>query len=163
MKGVKIVSIDWLEDSLLHNKGRPKREGPYLFRVSKFARKQALMQEKMKAGKPLVNGALLPLYQSVFRGKETSLNGNRCTVPRRDPEIPGKPCNWWTRVVSIVHAPLTRNCVDGYHIFKDTANLVHSALLTRPTSTLKHKEKHALKVFARKSQYPLASRGLTTS
>lgn len=158
MKGVKIVSIDWLEDSLLHNKGRPKREGPYLFTVSKTARKQALMQEKVKAGKSLVNGALLPLYQSVSRGKDTSLKWNRCTAPRRDPETPGKPCNWRTKVVSkyCTCTADTKLCIDGYHVFKDTANLVHSALLIRPTSTLKHKEKHTLKVFAKK-KVPVSS------
>lgn len=32
IKKIKIVSIDWLEDSLLSKDRRPKREGPYLWR-----------------------------------------------------------------------------------------------------------------------------------
>jgi hypothetical protein len=35
MKGLKIVSIDWLEDSLLSKSRRPAREGAYLFKRGK--------------------------------------------------------------------------------------------------------------------------------
>lgn len=48
IKGVKIVPIEWLEDSLLSKSMRPKREGPYLWaRKLKTEKKQAL--EKRKA------------------------------------------------------------------------------------------------------------------
>ncbi|EZF27283.1 hypothetical protein H112_00707 [Trichophyton rubrum D6] len=40
VKGLKIVSSDWLEDSLLSKSRRPKREGPYLWsQLTKKARK----------------------------------------------------------------------------------------------------------------------------
>ena len=59
---------------------------------------------------------------------------------------------------------LTRRTLrtDGYHIFKDTANLTHSALLIRPTSTLRKREKHALKVVA-SFGYTFCLQGLTST
>lgn len=69
MKKVKIVSADWLEESLVHNKGRPKREVPYLFTLSKAAKRVALEREKVRAqerssgdGKPPPNPGPLIIY-----------------------------------------------------------------------------------------------------
>ncbi|WEW55907.1 anthranilate synthase / indole-3-glycerol phosphate synthase [Emydomyces testavorans] len=49
---LKIVSIDWLEDSLLSKTKRPKREGPYLWsRKIKSEKKEALDEKKKTASK----------------------------------------------------------------------------------------------------------------
>lgn len=48
IKGVKIVPIEWLEDSLLSKSMRPKREGPYLW-ARKLKAEKKLALEKRKA------------------------------------------------------------------------------------------------------------------
>jgi anthranilate synthase/indole-3-glycerol phosphate synthase/phosphoribosylanthranilate isomerase len=50
IKGIKIVSIDWLEDSLLSKHRRPKREGPYLWSkiIRDGKRKAAERRDKSK-------------------------------------------------------------------------------------------------------------------
>ncbi|KAF3893483.1 BRCT domain-containing protein [Trichophyton interdigitale] len=47
IKGLKIVSSDWLEDSLLSKSRRPKREGPYLWsQLTKKARKTSSVRKE---------------------------------------------------------------------------------------------------------------------
>ncbi|EFR01403.1 BRCT domain-containing protein [Nannizzia gypsea CBS 118893] len=51
IKGLKIVSSDWLEDSLLSKSRRPKREGPYLWsQLTKKAKKKATGGKKLDKG-----------------------------------------------------------------------------------------------------------------
>ncbi|KAK2871794.1 hypothetical protein FQN49_002818 [Arthroderma sp. PD_2] len=52
IKGIKIVSSDWLEDSLLSKSRCPKREGPYLWaRTAKNAKKKAAKERASKGSK----------------------------------------------------------------------------------------------------------------
>ena len=68
IKGIKIVSIDWLEDSLLSKSRRPKREGPYLWShvVKDGKRKKAEKRHEGKEPAIAVTGML-----SVNRHKST--------------------------------------------------------------------------------------------
>lgn len=48
-KHIKIVTYDWLEDSLLSKTSRPKREGPYLWeRILKEQKKKAVKNSKVQ-------------------------------------------------------------------------------------------------------------------
>lgn len=59
LKNIKIVSYDWLEDSLLSKSRRPKKEGPYLrdkiLKKTKKERKPAQMLAKRKSPRGLEN------------------------------------------------------------------------------------------------------------
>lgn len=67
IKGLKIVSSDWLEDSLLSKSRRPKREGPYLWsQLTKKARKTSPGQKK--ADKDAKTKQINGLYKTLFRG-----------------------------------------------------------------------------------------------
>jgi hypothetical protein len=56
MKGLKIVSIDWLEDSLLSKSRRPAREGPYLFKRVKRKPPTAGKLQPEQKGKAVKKG-----------------------------------------------------------------------------------------------------------
>src|SRR5436190_21212853 len=49
VRNVKIVSIDWLEDSLLSKGRRPKREGPYLWsKIVKNGKRKATEKKERR-------------------------------------------------------------------------------------------------------------------
>lgn len=64
LKNIKIVSYDWLEDSLLSKSRRPKKEGPYLrdkiLKKTKKERKPGAnagkAQKSTRTGKPAAGG-----------------------------------------------------------------------------------------------------------
>lgn len=67
VKGLKIVSSDWLEDSLLSKSRRPKREGPYLWsQLTKKARKAS--SGRKEADKDANTKQINGLYKTLFRG-----------------------------------------------------------------------------------------------
>lgn len=68
IKSVKIVSLDWLEDSLLSKSRRPTREGPYLFtRASKSGKKKARPGEKAAPKKTAAKDCKPPSSQNGIR------------------------------------------------------------------------------------------------
>ncbi|KAK2750404.1 hypothetical protein FQN57_003884 [Myotisia sp. PD_48] len=71
-KGLKIVSIDWLEDSLLSKSKRPKREGPYLWaRIIKAEKREAIQNKERKNGKNLTN-----IASGAQRKSDSDLEGH---------------------------------------------------------------------------------------
>lgn len=72
IKGIKIVSIDWLEESLLSKSHRPKREGPYLWsRIIKTAKKKEITKKDAKkgsAGNPPSKDTIQTIHTLSFFG-----------------------------------------------------------------------------------------------
>lgn len=68
MKGLKIVKLEWLEDSLLSNNRRPKREKEYLWYQTRGTGKRDTVQKTntTKNMDTVVAGMVLPITISII-------------------------------------------------------------------------------------------------
>ncbi|KAK1146474.1 hypothetical protein N8T08_002903 [Aspergillus melleus] len=114
---IKIVSYDWLEDSLLSKSRAPKREGPYLLETILKNEKKASAEAKAKKA---------PKRQIKVKAKRT--------VKSKDPFATG-------------FGTIKKGAAaTDYHLYTDNKGVIYNAALTRPTIQAT-REKYQLKIF----------------
>ncbi|KAM5442306.1 hypothetical protein MferCBS31731_002681 [Microsporum ferrugineum] len=129
IKGLKIVSSDWLEDSLLSKSRRPKREGPYLWsHLTKNVKKKGAARQDVnkepKAG--LKNGRYTRPFHGILKLHGYLANNS---LPKSG------------------LARKKNSELAGHHVYSDAAGTRYMATLVRPIEASKAKEKHVLKLY----------------
>ncbi|KAJ9266924.1 hypothetical protein DTO195F2_859 [Paecilomyces variotii] len=76
MKHVKIVSYDWLEDSLMSKTRRPKREGPYLWEklLGRKTKKKATKADKKGKSTKRRNGSAAKSLEKTRKGSRAVID-----------------------------------------------------------------------------------------
>ncbi|KAM5437298.1 hypothetical protein McanMca71_001091 [Microsporum canis] len=150
IKGLKIVSSDWLEDSLLSKSRRPKREGPYLWsHLTKNVKKKCAARQDVnkepKAG--LKNGRYTRLFYGILKLHGYLANNNlpkSGLARKKNSELGGIPLH-----LSLCGKQYSNDYffAAGHHVYSDAAGTRYMATLVRPIEASKAKEKHVLKLY----------------
>ncbi|OJJ49922.1 hypothetical protein ASPZODRAFT_22632 [Penicilliopsis zonata CBS 506.65] len=120
---VKIVSYEWLEDSLLSKSRRPKREGPYL--LEKILK---MTEKKKRAGK----------VAKAKKAKRAAMKRQGAMANADDLESFVEEC------LGVKARTEARN----YHLYADQqTGLAFSATVVRPTIKAKSREKFQMQIF----------------
>ncbi|PLB43548.1 hypothetical protein P170DRAFT_513900 [Aspergillus steynii IBT 23096] len=113
----KIVSYDWLEDSLMSKSRAPKREGPYLL--------ETILKNEQKRADAKAKAQKASKQQAKTKAKQT--------VKSKDPFAAGS------------RAVKKGTATTDYHIYTDKG-VTYTATLTRPTIQAT-REKYQLKIY----------------
>ncbi|RMJ26379.1 brct domain protein [Aspergillus sp. HF37] len=120
LRTVKIVTYDWLEDSLLSKSRRPKREKPYLL--------DTVLKGERKKGQQGRKGT---------QAKSQTKKSRKKTAAQSLDIFEGSCLSTKTKMEAL-----------NYHLYSDkSTNVTYCATLVRPTAFANQREKYLLKTF----------------